>query len=273
MTRVILLDPGPADVFAGLLAAGFAVSRVAQGHAVRPALAGEATVLAGFDAAATDAVDLAGLSPEDAVLAVSAATEPTPRPKKPWFPVIDYDRCTNCMQCMSFCLFDVYGLDDAKKIQVQNHGHCKTDCPACSRVCPEAAIMFPKYRKGPINGDVVQATDIEREAMKVDISALLGGDVYGVLRARSQSARQRFSTERDASKALLERRRCLEKLGGRSDIPAEVLMSLPSAGDITERAERAREKAERRRSLSQSVADAQRAAEAQKKVDDDWGLS
>ena len=26
---------------------------------------------------------------------------------KPWFPVIDYDRCTNCMQCLSFCLFGV----------------------------------------------------------------------------------------------------------------------------------------------------------------------
>ena len=30
---------------------------------------------------------------------------------KPWFPVIDYDRCTNCMQCLSFCLFDVYGVE------------------------------------------------------------------------------------------------------------------------------------------------------------------
>ncbi|HEX8311367.1 MAG TPA: ferredoxin family protein, partial [Chthoniobacteraceae bacterium] len=29
---------------------------------------------------------------------------------KPWFPVIDYDRCTNCMQCLSFCLFGVYGV-------------------------------------------------------------------------------------------------------------------------------------------------------------------
>ena len=29
---------------------------------------------------------------------------------KPWFPVIDYDRCTNCMQCLTFCLFDVYGV-------------------------------------------------------------------------------------------------------------------------------------------------------------------
>src|SRR5688500_4682343 len=34
-----------------------------------------------------------------------AATSPATW--KPWFPVIDYSRCTNCMQCLSFCLFDV----------------------------------------------------------------------------------------------------------------------------------------------------------------------
>jgi Pyruvate/2-oxoacid:ferredoxin oxidoreductase delta subunit len=67
---------------------------------------------------------------------------------KPWFPVIDYDRCTNCMQCLSFCLFGVYGVDEEQKIQVQNNDNCKTNCPACSRVCPEAAIMFPKYKAG-----------------------------------------------------------------------------------------------------------------------------
>jgi hypothetical protein len=26
----------------------------------------------------------------------------------PGFPVIDYDKCTNCMQCLSFCLFGVW---------------------------------------------------------------------------------------------------------------------------------------------------------------------
>ncbi|MEX0741998.1 MAG: ferredoxin family protein, partial [Phycisphaeraceae bacterium] len=62
---------------------------------------------------------------------------------KPWFPVIDYDRCTNCMQCLSFCLFDVYGVSSEQKIEVHNNDNCKTNCPACSRVCPEAAIMFP----------------------------------------------------------------------------------------------------------------------------------
>ncbi|HEX6736909.1 MAG TPA: ferredoxin family protein, partial [Vicinamibacteria bacterium] len=109
----------------------------------------------------------------------------TPR-WKPWFPVIDYQRCTNCMQCLSFCLFDVYGTSAAGKIEVRNQDHCKTDCPACSRVCPEVAILFPKYRHGPINGDEVRVDDVRREAMKVDISALLGGDIYSMLRDRSE---------------------------------------------------------------------------------------
>ncbi|MEX2185814.1 MAG: ferredoxin family protein, partial [Pirellulales bacterium] len=26
-----------------------------------------------------------------------------------WYPVIDYSRCTNCMECIDFCLFGVYG--------------------------------------------------------------------------------------------------------------------------------------------------------------------
>jgi Pyruvate/2-oxoacid:ferredoxin oxidoreductase delta subunit len=163
---------------------------------------------------------------------------------KPWFPVIDYDRCTNCMQCLSFCLFGVYGVDGAGKIQAQNHDNCKTNCPACSRVCPEAAIMFPKYKSGPINGDVVSADDLQREKMKIDISALLGGDVYSMLRERSERARSRFSKERDANKALNERQKCLVKLAQSGDIPPEVLMSLPSPEEIARRAEEAKAKAE-----------------------------
>jgi Pyruvate/2-oxoacid:ferredoxin oxidoreductase delta subunit len=157
---------------------------------------------------------------------------------KPWFPVIDYDRCTNCMQCLSFCLFDVYGVDDEQEIQVQNNDNCKTNCPACSRVCPEAAIMFPKYKSGPINGDVVSDGDLNREKMKIDISALLGGDVYQMLRDRSQRARSRFSKERDSGKALGERTKCLTKLAAEADIdiPLEVLQSLPSADEIAKRA-------------------------------------
>ncbi|HVV71827.1 MAG TPA: ferredoxin family protein, partial [Verrucomicrobiae bacterium] len=161
----------------------------------------------------------------------------------PWFPVIDYDRCTNCMQCLSFCLFGVYGVDEQHRIQAQNQEQCKTNCPACSRVCPEAAIMFPKYKAGPINGDVVKASDLGREKMKIDISALLGGDVYSVLRQRSESAKVRFSKERDDKKALQERQACLTKLASAGDIPPEVLLSLPSPEEIARRAEEAKAKA------------------------------
>ena len=163
---------------------------------------------------------------------------------KPWFPVIDYDRCTNCMQCLSFCLFGVYGVDGQQKIQVQNNDNCKTNCPACSRVCPEAAIMFPKYKAGPINGDVVSDADLNREKMKIDISALLGGDVYSMLRDRSERAKSRFSKERDSDKALKERQKCLVKLAQMGDIPPEVLMSLPSPEEIAKRADEAKAKAQ-----------------------------
>lgn len=192
-----------------------------------------------------------------------------PAPWKPWFPVIDYDRCTNCMQCLTFCLFDVYGVDAGQRIQVQNHDHCKTDCPACSRVCPEAAILFPKYKAGPINGDEVKPEDLKREAMKVDISALLGGDIYAALKQRSAEARKRFSTERDESKALLERKRCLKKLQKDLDIPPEVLMTLPSVEDIEARAERAREKARRRMERSRTMQDEK---EKRPPSPDEWGI-
>ena len=163
---------------------------------------------------------------------------------KPWFPVIDYDRCTNCMQCLSFCLFGVYGVDEQHRIQVQNNDNCKTNCPACSRVCPEAAIMFPKYKAGPINGDAVSDSDLQREKMKIDISALLGGDVYQMLRDRSERAKSRFSKERDSEKALKERQKCLVKLAQAGDIPPEVLMALPSPEEIQRRAEEAKTKAQ-----------------------------
>jgi Pyruvate/2-oxoacid:ferredoxin oxidoreductase delta subunit len=211
-----------------------------------------------------EVVNLRSLSPEQAQAAVlNPAIAPNlpagksvrgdgPKPAlksttgewKPWFPVIDYDRCTNCMQCLSFCLFGVYGVDDEKRIQVQNQDNCKTNCPACSRVCPEAAIMFPKYKAGPINGDVVSDSDLNREKMKIDISALLGGDVYDLLRTRSQRAQTRFSKERDSDKALAERQKCLVKLGAvMSDVPPEVLLSLPSPEEIARKAQEAAAKA------------------------------
>jgi Pyruvate/2-oxoacid:ferredoxin oxidoreductase delta subunit len=191
--------------------------------------------------------DIAGLDCGGVLDVVEAvrgeAAAPKPGGWKPWFPVIDFGRCTNCMQCLSFCLFDVYGVTAGGKITVQNQSNCKTDCPACSRVCPEVAILFPKYRTGPINGDEINSEDVRREAMKVDISALLGGDIYSMLRDRSAKAKSRFSKERDEGKALNERQVCLARLQEQLDIPAELLASLPSIEQIQAKAEQAKARA------------------------------
>jgi Pyruvate/2-oxoacid:ferredoxin oxidoreductase delta subunit len=173
-----------------------------------------------------------------------ATTMNQPGVWKPWFPVIDYSRCTNCMQCLSFCLFDVYGVSGEGKIQVQNNDNCKTNCPACSRVCPEVAIMFPKYSAGPINGELVSESDLSREKMKVDISSLLGGDIYSALKNRSEAAKSRFSKERSPDKALEERKKCLVKMAADGFIPADVLASLPSPDEIMRKAEEAKARAE-----------------------------
>jgi Pyruvate/2-oxoacid:ferredoxin oxidoreductase delta subunit len=243
-----------------LLEKGFAVTRAVAGGRVAPHERGSLLVLGQFAGRTPEAEgvtagttvrfqDITGLDAAriaDAAEAVQAETGAARHGEwKPWFPVIDYDRCTNCMQCLSFCLFGVYGVDEQNKIQAQNHDNCKTNCPACSRVCPEAAIMFPKYKAGPINGDEVQASDLGKEKMKIDISSLLGGDVYSQLRQRSDAAKARFSKERDDKKALAERQKCLTKLASAAgDIPAEVLMSLPSPEEIMRRAEEAKAKAQ-----------------------------
>jgi Pyruvate/2-oxoacid:ferredoxin oxidoreductase delta subunit len=239
-----------------LLESGYAVSRVAAG-ALAPSAPGDGplAVLGRFTEAQPSVAqgegdgrpvffcNVEGLEPEAMLrglddLHVRAST--APRAKwKPWFPVIDFSRCTNCMQCLTFCLFDVYGVSKEKKIEVRNPTNCKTDCPACSRVCPEVAILFPKYKAGPINGDEVREADLQREKMKVDISALLGGDIYAALRQRSVDAKARFSRERDEKRALDERRKCLTKLQQDLGIPPEVLAALPSLDQIQAKTARA----------------------------------
>ncbi len=245
-------------ILTSLLDLGYSVSRTGIGACLSPEedtllvlgdFGGAAPVLedAGGKVQIT-AKNIAGL---DAV-AVSSLVEgergekPMNQPGrwKPWFPVIDYSRCTNCMQCLSFCLFDVYGVSKEGKLQVQNNDNCKTNCPACSRVCPEVAIMFPKYSGGPINGEPVSDADVNREKMKVDISALLGGDIYNRLRERSEAAKSRFSKERDSGKALAERKKCLTKLASDGFIPADVLENLPSPEEIQRRAADAAAKAQ-----------------------------
>jgi hypothetical protein len=89
-----------------------------------------------------------------------------------WYPVIDYSRCTNCMECIDFCLFGVYGVDRLDRIFVENQDSCKRGCPACSRVCPEQAIIFPDYKAAAIAGAPTGSVS----GLKIDLTRLFGGD-------------------------------------------------------------------------------------------------
>jgi NAD-dependent dihydropyrimidine dehydrogenase PreA subunit len=143
--------------------------------------------------------DRAANSPAIIQLGLSVA-KPEPQPNAPappvafapdallapagrrWYPVIDYSRCTNCLECLDFCLFGVYGVDAIERILVENQDQCKKGCPACSRVCPQQAIIFPEYKSAAIAGAETGAVG----GLKIDLSRLFGGDVTDALSAAVQ---------------------------------------------------------------------------------------
>ena len=103
----------------------------------------------------------------------------------PWYPVIDSARCVQCRKCLGFCLFGVYAME-GDKVRVANPRACKNNCPACARVCPQLAIIFPKCKDSPINGAAIREQDLARKDLKVDVEAIArSGDLYAELRKRA----------------------------------------------------------------------------------------
>jgi NAD-dependent dihydropyrimidine dehydrogenase PreA subunit len=131
----------------------------------------------------------------------------------PWFPVIDSTRCSNCHQCLGFCLFGVYALSPDGKVTVENPQACKTNCPACARICPDVAIMFPKYAEGPINGAPIEDESLEKARVKADLEKILGSDVYTALAERRKKVQQRKLLGNNVTLANAER----QKFSGGSD--------------------------------------------------------
>jgi Pyruvate/2-oxoacid:ferredoxin oxidoreductase delta subunit len=130
---------------------------------------------------------------EPAVKAAFAPEQLLQQPGRRWYPVIDYSRCTNCMECLDFCLFGVYGVDVQDRILVESQDNCKRGCPACSRVCPEHAIMFPDYKTPAIAGAPVGNVS----GLKIDLTKLFGGGDALALAAQERD-RELVADGRDA---------------------------------------------------------------------------
>jgi NAD-dependent dihydropyrimidine dehydrogenase PreA subunit len=119
-----------------------------------------------------------------------------------WYPVIDYSRCTNCMECIDFCLFGVYGVDKSETILVEQADNCRKGCPACSRVCPENAIIFPQHKTPTIAGAAVVAG-----SLKIDLSKLFGAPDTG------ETAEEAAVRERDEQLLLAGRQAVGDSVG------------------------------------------------------------
>jgi hypothetical protein len=127
-----------------------------------------------------------------------------------WYPVIDYSRCTNCMECIDFCLFGVYGVDALNRILVEQQDSCKKGCPACSRVCPANAIIFPHHKTAAIAG-----AEGAVGGLKIDLTKLFGGE-------SGESALEMAVLERDRELILDGRAAVGMSVGIRQKVREEV---------------------------------------------------
>ena len=127
-----------------------------------------------------------------------------------WYPVVDYSRCSACGQCADFCLFGVYEKNEAG-VKVVNPKGCKNNCPACARICPQTAIIFPKYKLGgAISGSDSIDETAELQRQQQDLKSILGSDIYKALEAR-KAKRQSIIREDAMKKAIEERNKAMGK--------------------------------------------------------------
>jgi NAD-dependent dihydropyrimidine dehydrogenase PreA subunit len=117
-------------------------------------------VLSSFGVSYSEARDSAAkerFRQEIEVFAVESGTDA-------WYPVLDKKRCVECGKCHDFCLFGVYSIEN-KQVKVTQPQNCKNNCPACARMCPNKAIIFPKYEKSPINGGIAEEETFNPDEM------------------------------------------------------------------------------------------------------------
>jgi NAD-dependent dihydropyrimidine dehydrogenase PreA subunit len=70
------------------------------------------------------------------------------REKFPWFPTINYDACTRDLDCLNFCVHEVFDWDPATGRPVVAHPYdCVPGCTSCIEVCKAGALSLPSKQQ------------------------------------------------------------------------------------------------------------------------------
>lgn len=60
-----------------------------------------------------------------------------------WYPIINYEKCTECLQCVEFCPHGVFTVENGMPI-VSAPEKCVEFCRGCQKgACEFEAISFP----------------------------------------------------------------------------------------------------------------------------------
>lgn len=61
---------------------------------------------------------------------------------KTWYPVINYEKCTQCGTCVNKCKHGVFNQEKAPRPVVVKPEGCVQGCKGCGNLCPNGAIEY-----------------------------------------------------------------------------------------------------------------------------------
>lgn len=70
---------------------------------------------------------------------------------KTWYPMINYEKCTECGTCTAKCKHGVYDKEKAPRPVVVFPEGCVEGCTGCGSICPAEAIEYFGDRELSVN--------------------------------------------------------------------------------------------------------------------------